>query len=405
MSKSRYLGPSRAIGATLKGWREERGYTLRTVAKSSRSYPEKITFDYLSRVERGQLMPSVPKLATLAGVYGKPLMQLVDLYELEQLRRLVPRSSSYAALRKLSLESMDKGLLTKGLACSLGALDAARREGLDVHTVAIAYNNLGWAMNKTERHVLARQFLEEGLRIVERPETRIYLLNNLAIAHYHLDNLLVAEVISREACRLADENAEIRLQVLPTRCAVLVDLKRFDEAEPLLREGAARAREAADEGREIRSLYNLGYCLVAQGKADEGLDLLRSASSRAAELGNPDLRAKSLYYLGRSLYASGRAEEASSPFKSALLISQANDFRNEAFCSAFYLWQLARDRGASTEEAEYLAMATRSRERVDQRSEEAQTFDEWASRMRPAAPRRGRPSLAASGPGRPRLHS
>src|SRR5438093_12939713 len=63
--KTRHINPSRAIGRTLKAWREESGMTLRGVAERADAYAEPVGFDYLSRPERGQLMPSVPKLSTL----------------------------------------------------------------------------------------------------------------------------------------------------------------------------------------------------------------------------------------------------------------------------------------------------------------------------------------------------
>ena len=218
-------------------------------------------------------MPSVPKLATLAEVYGRPIAELIDLYELEHLRRLVPRKGTYDICRQLGIESLQKGKITKALACFLGALDSAKLSGAGSQQLASAYNNVGHALLKGGRYLAARRYLEEGLRIVENRRTHVRILDNLANVHYQLDNLPVADIFSREAAALAMEDEELLPYVRATRAAVLLDLKRYADAESLMRQALAEHRRAGGETDEIREMYNLGHCLVAQGRLDEGFDL------------------------------------------------------------------------------------------------------------------------------------
>src|SRR5262249_2575097 len=127
---------------------------------------------------------------------------------------------------------------------------------------------------------------------------------------------------------------------------------------------------------------------------------LQDAAERAAERGDPELRAKSLYFLGRCLYVAGRKDEAPSPLKSSLLIARDNDFRNEAFLSAFILWKLARESGALAEEADYLSIASANRARLQQRSEESAEFDEIVGKpTRPRVSPGRRASRSAPRPG------
>jgi tetratricopeptide (TPR) repeat protein len=210
---------------------------------------------------------------------------------------------------------------------------------------------------------------------VETIQTRCRILDNLAITHYHLDNLPLAELFSREAWELATKDDSLRCSLRGTRAAVLIDLKRYAEAERLLRDALDEAQEAGREAEEIRHRFNLGCCLSERGDTEEGLRHLRIASGQAAERGSPDLRATSLCFFGRSLYKAGRKDEALGPLLGALQIAQKHNFRNDAFLSAYYLWCLARENQEATAEAKYLEIARQHRIWLQQRSEEAGLFD------------------------------
>lgn len=362
--------------------------SLRTVAQDCVGYPEPVGFDYLSRLERGQLMPSVPKLATLASVYGRPISELIDLYEIEELRRLVPKKAGYAMCRTLGIESLERGEITKALACFLGALDAARLEAPDRQRFAVALNNAGHALLKGGRYLTARQYLEEGLRFVDRPGTRARLLDNLANVHYQLDDLLIAELLARAACDLTLEDVVMRPITHATLSAIVLDLKRYPEAEALMRQSLEDYERAGNEIEATRQMYNLGHCLVTQGKLSEGLILAGSAAARAAAREDPHLRATSQLFLGRCLYLAGRKEEAAGPLKVALRIATETSNRNVAFHGAFYLLQLALEKGSRAEEADNEKIARQHRVRLEQRSEEALSFDSWlALRSRKARSR------------------
>jgi tetratricopeptide (TPR) repeat protein len=385
-----------AIGRTLRSWRDEKGFSLREIEEASRKMPEPLTFEYLSRLERGQLMPSLPKLCSLAEVYGRQISELVDLYEIEQFRGLVPKRGSYDLLRKLGIQGLEKGEVTKALACFLGALDAAKRDQAPQQTLAVAYNNVGGALIRACRYLLARNYLEEGLRWVESDHTRARLFDNLAIVHYHLDNLPLAELISRESMRLAAEDDALKTMTRATRAAILLDLKRLVEAEELLREVIEEHQGSGNDPEEIRHRYNLGHCLVEQGQVEPGLEQLRTAAAKAAETGDPDLRAKSLFFFGRCLYKIGRIEEAAGPLTSSLRLSRQHNIRNESFHSAYYLWLLARLRQELTEEARLYEVVRQHRTWLQQRSEEGAAFDEYVSKRGTGARRRKRASSLAA---------
>lgn len=357
--------------------------SLNRVARESEHYHEPIGFDYLSRLERGHLMPSVPKLATLAAVFGRPLSELVDLYEIEELRRFVPENAGYDLCRRLGMEHLERGEITSALACFLGALDSAKRDGASRQTLAVAHNNVGHVLLRGGRYLTARRYLEEGLLLVESEMSRARLLDNLANVHYQMDDLMLAEILSREARELASDDPVLGPATAATRSGVLLDFKQFREAEILMREALRAYEDAGDEFQAVRQLYNLGHCLVLQGKLGEGLETARSAVARATERGDPYLRATSQFFLGRCLYAAGEMSAAVAPLKTSLELAITECNRNVSFHAAFYLWKLARETGIPAEEASFEEIARQQRVRLEQRSEEARTFDCWLARRHP----------------------
>ena len=403
MPKNKHPGPSKMLGMTLRTWREFSGMSMRQVARASAAHPVPIAFDYLSRLERGDIMPSLPKLATLAAVYGRPLMELIDLYEIEQLRHLVPRRTTYEVCHKLGNESLERGEVTKAIACFLGALDAAKRAQADRgplpdakkalddrERLAIANLNVGNAIWRSGRHIMAREYLEEGLRLAESPLTRASLLNILTIVHFHLDNTIVADALSQAAQPLAAADPVLLNNVLAYRALVLLALKRYDEAEQLLRQVIRAFEERGDHVAAVYRILNLGYGLVDHGKSEEGLVHLLDGVKRADLIGNAHLIACGVLQLGRAFVMVGRNEEARPPFERALRVATREGFRDIVFHSAFYLWKLARERGEEAEAAEFEAISRAYRVRLEKRTEEAQEFDLWMTRRHRRPGRRAR---------------
>lgn len=385
--KVSHIGPSRAIGKTLRSWREERGLTLRKVEEASREFPEPVAFDYLSRLERGQLMPSVPKLATLANIYQRSLSELVDMYELETLRGLVTSKGDFWHFRQVAIDALSESDTPRAVSAFLKGLEAARRAG-DTGLIAQALNGVGHAFLRGGRFHAARRYLEEALRCVEDPRVRGYILDNLAIVHYQLDDLSLADLLSEKAWALAGEDRKLRSLVRTTRASILGDLGRYEDAASLAREALDEFRELGADALEIREMSNLGHYLVMMQRVDEGLAMLRDAMSRAAEHGDPQLRAQSTLYYGRCLHAIGRHDDAASSLISALLIARNREMHKEAFHSAFYLWKLALEQGSETEIHDYEDIARHYRAGIEQRSEEAREFDSWLAERRRKARRR-----------------
>lgn len=362
--------------------------TLRGVEQASRRFPEPIAFDYLARLERGILMPSVPKLATLAHVYQRPLTEFVDLYELENLRELVPaQEGDFWHFRKLGIEYRAEGDHRRSVAAMLRGLDAARASG-DIDATAQALTNVGIGLHQLARYHAAQRFLEEALRMVRDDRIRGYALHNLANAHHQLDNLMLADTLSEKSEAYIGEDGQLWADVRSLRAAIDSDFGRHEDAVRAGLEALERYRELGLRESICLMIRSVGSNLVKTQRVDEGLAMLRESMALAAETGDPKLRSDSAIAYGRSLYGLGRYADAVSPLRSAFLIASDRGMPRQAFISAFYLWKLGDERGFQ-KEGGWLEQARRYRPDMEQLAEETKQFDAWLVEER-KQPRPGR---------------
>jgi tetratricopeptide (TPR) repeat protein len=362
--------------------------TLAGVEQASRRFPEPIAVDYLSRLERGSLMPSVPKLATLAHVYQRPLTEFVDLYELENLRELVPaQEGDFWHFRKLGIDYRAQGDPRRSAAAMLRGLDAARASG-DIDATAQALTSVGIGLNRLSHYHAAQRFFEEALQLVRDDRIRGYALHNLSLSHYHLGSLFLADTLSAKAEAYIGADRTLWADVRSVRATILADQGRFEEAVKIGREALDRYRELGSTESMSLVMWNIGANQVRAGEVDEGLMTLRESMSLAAETGDPKQRADTAMAYGRSLYHLGRFEDAVSPLRSAFLVARAWEMPQQAFQSAFYLWKLSDERGFQ-DETDWLEAARRYRPEVEQRSSEVGEFDAWLAQER-RKPRPGR---------------
>jgi transcriptional regulator with XRE-family HTH domain len=172
--------------------------TLSGVEQASRRFPEPIAIDYLSRLERGTLMPSVPKLATLAHVYQRPLHEFVDLYDLEQLRALVPeQEGDFWHFRKLGIEYGTQGDHGgRPPRCSEGW---TRRAPEEISTRPLRRSPV-WASASTGSPGITPPsgFSRRRSAWFAVDRIRGYALYDLALAHYHLADLMLSGLAVRK---------------------------------------------------------------------------------------------------------------------------------------------------------------------------------------------------------------
>ena len=385
-----------AIGRTFKRWRDEKRLSLREVEEASRSLPEPVGFEYLSKLERGLVMPSVGKLATLAAIYGRPVYELIDIYETVRMRALAPAQGSYASFRRLGQEKLKQGELSAAIGCFLAAVERAEGAAKPKPSrIAEAYTDVGRALVEGGRHVTGRNYFKNALRNAQSPVLQGRLLGELAITHQRAGDTLLAEILAKKGLDLSEDHEATRARAYAVLARILLDQGRLKEAEDPLRVSVAGLLVSGDVDEAVQEIANLGLCLVMLGKKTEGFRCFSDAVKRAGERGRPRLRAATLSVQGKALYLAGRRDEAMGPLLDALRIARDHDLREEGFRSAIYLWRIAGERKARTDEKEYFEVARKLRGRVMAPGEEVAYFDANAPNIRRRQFR---------GPRRPRRH-
>ena len=126
-----------------------------------------------------------------------------------------------------------------------------------------------------------------GAAIAQSDQARaeVVKLDAAAKALYQQDRFTDAEVLFRQALKLADEvlgeRHPITLATLNNLAATLGALGRAAEAEPLIRKSYGLSTDVlgARHPSTLQSLNNLGGNLIDQGRYEEAEPLLRSASN------------------------------------------------------------------------------------------------------------------------------
>jgi tetratricopeptide (TPR) repeat protein len=258
-------------------------------------------------------MPSVPKLATLAHVYQRPIQEFVDLYELENLKALVPnQEGDFQHFRKLGIEYGAQGDHRRSAAAMLRGLCAARASG-DVDAIAQALTSVGVGLHRLALFNAALRFHEEALRTVRDDRIRAYALHGMAIAYYHLGNFMLADYLGEKAAEHTQPGQLLWAHIRDLQASIFEARGRFDDAVERGREVLREYENLGDHQNATLSMSTLGSYLVRAGKGGDGLTIAREAMARAAELGDPRLRAYSAFVYGRCLYWLGDTQTPSDP--------------------------------------------------------------------------------------------
>src|SRR5262245_17280521 len=101
--------------------------------------------------------------------------------------------------------------------------------------LAGAYAAAGDALMETGRHLSARKLVEGALHITKEPARRRRLLGDLAVAHHHAVNALLAEVMAREGLAISKDYDTVKARAHAVLARILFDQGRLDEAEEDLR--------------------------------------------------------------------------------------------------------------------------------------------------------------------------
>ncbi len=389
------------LGGLLRGLRERAGLTLRQVGALAEAHPEPVTYDYLSRVEAGQLLPSPAKLLTLAHVYEVPAQRFLDVLELGQFERLAPRLRDPEALREAGLAAAKGGDFPRAYAAFLRGLELARQGGPAAAQTEMKLRiSLAIALARLSKVPMAEQQI---LRVLEERALSADLAarawNMLSHIEYLLDRLdlaAAAAVMARRKAHAARDAGQ-RAQALINLANVRFDRGDIRSALALYRKTLPAWPAGAPSSDRVLALVNIGNCEHALGQQADAARTFSTAVSEAEALPDRRLEASARIALGRSLYQQGLLDDARTPMLVAHALGTSHSFHSEAFHSAFYLWRIAlASRGGGGDTAELFRVLKRLRLRVGHRTEEVVAFDAHLAETQPRGRRKGEPHALAS---------
>ncbi|PKN55272.1 MAG: hypothetical protein CVU56_22095 [Deltaproteobacteria bacterium HGW-Deltaproteobacteria-14] len=267
------------------------------------------------------------------------------------------RPAQVSALTERAWNLVDVGRLADARAALDEALPISRQNGDDVE--------LAWVMNgfsKVHEHygdaAEEMKALDEGVRLMERaryPYGVAAMVFNRSLLFTRLRDLERALADSERCEKIGGKvlDVQFRIPLLSGRGSTLRYLKRFGDAERMLREALRLARSAAP-GRVPALLRELGRLQEERGTVDGAVATLREAVELEGKMAGRQYAA--LAQLGIVLAAAGRDAEAGPVLADA--VARARERGGAVPWEALYRLGLVRARAGQKAEAVKLLLAS-----------------------------------------------
>jgi tetratricopeptide (TPR) repeat protein len=388
-------GNSPLLAAHLRAVRDESGLSLRQVQAASHELPEPVAFDYLSRVESGQAVPSPQKLLSLARIYQVPVQQFLDLLDLDGLKLPEGADDDPESCRVRGIAAAGSGKMRE--AYSIFHAGITRLQNLPDLTpeqdtlLGHLHHNLGIVLRRLGKYRAAQDHFERALESTHRPGDHVArTLTCLADVAYQQGRPQLAEGIAFASLRAA-RRAKDRYVLgcaLVVLASIRAELGNRPSAVSLLRRAVALLNEPRGASDRVIAQGSLAQHLALLGHTEEADEMFRESIVQAERLGNPRMVSRVLFDLARSLFERGERTESARLFGRSAAIAAEHDLPPERFHSEFYLWRLALERKEAREAAERLRTLKLLRLGLDHQSEESIEFMRFLKQARSRA--RGR---------------
>ncbi len=335
------------FGDYLKRIREGRKLSLDTVEEMSASLPERITKSHLSRIENGQATPTFPRMFTLSQIYGVPVTQLAEKFELE-LWQGVGEPVQLPATIEETFEKLDRLRMAGNYVSMLRLVGPATEQfhGSDrVGDLRLQYIN---CLLHLERYESAKLEAESLLGCCRTPRQRIQTLIAFATACARLRRSEIAQVALREATTSlasvpGDPDLEAQLQaqlgvLLALTGKFLDSAKCFERAHEIY-SGIPRPYDAC------RAQINYAVALAVANEIKRATKIIAESLIEAEKSGFDRLQALALSHLATLRSQDKGVGEAEMLFLRSNQLARRSDYSLVIFRNAYHLWKIYRERG------------------------------------------------------------
>jgi len=375
------------LGRFIRECRTSLKYTSRKVAALSGERPDLpgISGSYLLAVEKGNHIPRLDKVITLAEVFNVPVHHFVDQCRLDMgVAADAPAGASFAELSEAAAEYKAGGDLHRALAAYKQAFQllltngngnaTTERQALIVKTrleVATCYRLL-------HNPRVAREELQAVLR--ERPlagDIKRRALLNLAEAHREAGDLTPAAACAEKALSLAREaqDAVFEGKVLFALANIEVEEGQIDAATRRYREALALFRKAGDERLAAAASLHLAIAAIEGHDYDAAIDALKRLVTVFTALGDQRHLIYVHFGLAKAHFLGGNLHGAKPYARTAKDMAEKAGIHDVAFGALYYLWQIARREKLGRIEVVYRERLRYFLGKLDAKSPEAAEFE------------------------------
>jgi tetratricopeptide (TPR) repeat protein len=340
------------MGLYLKMLRSAHHKTLREVTDETQQHGEVVSVSLLADAEKGNVIPSAPKLITLAKIYHVPPQRFLDLIDLDRQPRTVLDEKGLAALAQRSDEAFQTGDYALAYACLEEALSFPAEPA---HAALLCNRKAAclWKMGKLQR---ARDEFEGVLGLFELDDSsRVQAYSNLSAVFRQMGNFEMSRAMALQALALAEvhEDAEHRGTILNTLGNLDYDLyEQRERSDSFLLVRAIEHyrlslecfKKKAEDKQAQRAvvLMNLGHGCILGGHGSKGLHHLHDALKLSEKLNHHRYTALALSSLGKGHYEQEGYEAAKGYFHKSELMAVQYGYPDIRFANHYYLWRMAR---------------------------------------------------------------
>jgi tetratricopeptide (TPR) repeat protein len=339
------------MGLYLKMLRSAHHKTLREVTDEAQQHGDVVSASLLADAEKGNVIPSAPKLITLAKIYHVPPQRFLDLIDLDRQPKTVPGEESPEALEKRADGAFRAGDYEQAYACLEEALSfpaepahAALLRGQKAECL--------WKMGKLQ---WVRDEFERVLGLFELDDSsRVQAYSNLSAVFRQMGNFEMSRAMALQALALTEvhNDSEHRGAILNTLGNLDYDLYEHRERSDsfLLGRAIEHYSQSLDSFKKTRDkraqrvvvLINLGHSYILDAQGRKGYRHLHDALKLSEELKHHRYTALALSNLGKGHYEQEGYEAAKGCFHKSELIAVRRGHPNIRFMNHYYLWRIAR---------------------------------------------------------------
>lgn len=379
---------SRKLSEFLHSLRVRSNLTLMDVQEKSKGYREKVNFDYLSRVERGVLLPSLPKLLTLARVYKISPSIFFDLIEIEEYEKLKPDINDYKECKTYGINCAIHGDLNKAIGAfskcfNIVSEDKSIKRKEDCNSEI--HLCLAMALKQKGKLLLAKEKLEKSLmNKTLRAYLKMRILTEFANIYVEQDNLSLAEIFADQALTLAKKgkDATTVAAVYCMKANSLIRTKSFKESASYYTKAIKIFKKKKDMPNLTTAVNNLASCLIKMGQPEKSISILQKSRLLSEKEGLKRIYANALINLGDAYRLIKKFDKAKLYLLEASRISREYEYTKNAFLSNFYLWKISIGEKDRLSEREFFLSLKFYRTKVQETFDEIKEFDAILNSMK-----------------------